>query len=275
MSGCQARAKISLAKVLQTAGEQRSQASHLELAARHLSDAIEVFENESLANEKSEAVILLADVFNELGFIQGDAGHQEDAVRAYQAVLGSDKASIDGDERSILGNKLGVALARLGKQTQNVELRTLSIETLNKALSTSDAGLQSSLSSNYLPRAYATLAEALVAEASNSASKHDAIGAYEKAVSLRHLDPGYPELQKINGTLQALKADLGLDLEQEKVEVSEQHHDQSEGPQPESTPAAARNENHYLSKLRETLRKAHAKQSSRSGNRGSSNKLSA
>lgn len=268
---CQAHAKAQLARILLTAAEQKNDTDQLELAARNISEAIDAFEQEGLVTDKSDAVILLADIFNELGRTRGNAEHLEDAVRAYQAALGSDSLDVDDGERRMLGAKLGVALARLGQSTKNDELRTLSIETLQKALSKPAPEPATLHSSAYLPRAFASLGDMLASDANETDAKTEVIKAYETANELTYLDPGYPLNESTRDALQALKADLGLEQADDPATTPTEHQVEEVVEEAHPSEATARSENHYLARLRETLREAHANQSKPRG----SKKLSA
>ncbi len=270
---CQAGAKVTLAKVLLTAGERNGQADQLELATRHLNEAIAIFDHSKRDAEKANAVTVLADVLNEMGLALGETEHFEDAVRRYQSLLGSG-ARLPVAQNAHLSMGLGVALARLAHQTGKAELQALAVETLKKALSASE----DAPSTHYLPRAFATLGSTLAAQAGKSGNvgeKQEAIAAYRTADSLRHLDPHYPGLQNITASLDSMHADhdiAGRDVAASETDLLD------EAPDYHGTtdvPVKSRIENHYLTKLRETLREAHFKQASRGNKTAPPGKLSA
>lgn len=270
---CQAGAKVALANVLLTAGERHGQAAQLELAARHLNEAIAIFEQSKRGMEKAKAIALLADVQNEMGFTLGEPKHLEDAVRKYQSLLGAN-TRLQSGLHTHLSQGLGVGLARLGHLTGNAEFQVLAVETLKKALSASDDAEPS----HYQPRAYATLGNALAAQADrsgDSGESREAIEAYLTADSLTYLDPHYPGLQGIKASLDSMHAghqvasnDMATS-EPSPVEETPDYHGTTD------IPVKSRIENHYLTKLRETLREAHFKQASRGSKTASQGKLSA
>ena len=267
---CQARAKVALARLLLLAGETRGHSNDLELAVRHLREAAETFVHDQKQAELEEVKTLQADVLSELGRILRDPGPLETAVREFQSILGSRSARGSDTGTVILSQKLGVALARLGQTTSNSDLLTLSIETLKKALPKTDSEEITDYMSSYLPRAYASLGEALSTTAEheeNSELYADAAHAYEKAVQYAFWDPRYLPLESIPSSLAELEnKTAGIqpgtpDTERTSVEEATRSSDQQD------TEAAPKlhDENHYLAKLRETLREAHFKQSGESG----------
>ncbi|MEM9358663.1 MAG: hypothetical protein AAGB04_20990 [Pseudomonadota bacterium] len=270
---CQANAKMMLAKVLLTAAERNGQAGQLELAARHLSEAITILDQSKRGIERVNATALLADVLNEMGLALDETKHLEDAVRKYQSLLGTG-AHLPAVQQAHLSQGLGVALARLGTRTGKAEFQTLAIETLKKALSVSDERSPS----HYLPRAFATLGSALAAQAVRSGDigdRRESIEAYRTADTLKYLDPHYPGLQSIQTALETMQADHEIadkdaaPNEALPIEDAPDYHGTTD------VPVKSRIENHYLTKLRETLREAHFKQASRGNASAPQGKLSA
>ena len=268
-SDCQARAKVALARLLLLAGEARGQPSDLELAVRHLREAAEYFGQDQKQTELSDVKILQADVLSELGRIHSDPGPLETAVREYQFILGS-RTAIGGHTSTVaLSQKLGVALARLGQTTSNSDLLTLSIETLRQALLASGSDETGDYASNFLPRAYASLGDALSATADHADNKQlyvEAAHAYEKADQYRCWDPRYLPLEDIPKSLAEITKNAANN--QPNASSSENASvEEAPGTDQPSTEATHQlnDENHYLAKLRQTLREAHFKQSGESG----------
>lgn len=123
--------------------------------------------------------------------------------------------------------------------------------------------------SNFLPRAYASLGDALSATGDLADNKQlyvEAAHAYEKADQYRCWDPRYLPREDIPKSLAEITNNAANDQpngsSSENASVEEAPG--SDQPSTEAT-HQLHDENHYLAKLRQTLREAHFKKSGESG----------